>query len=173
MQTLFNREHNRIANQLSILNPKWTDETIYQETRRIIIALLQHITFNEFIPLTSNDTSLKPLTNNSYYSGYNSSINPALYSEFNTAAFRMGHSLIRQGLSRLSVTQQPMRGGNFPFQSIVFQSDSAYNTGLQGLNSIFLGMINDFAWQFGTFGNQLQNNLFQINNPNGTTGIFY
>ncbi len=122
MQTLFNREHNRIANQLSILNPKWTDETIYQETRRIIIALLQHITFNEFIPLISNDTSLKPLTNNSYYSGYNSSINPALYSEFNTAAFRMGHSLIRQGLSRLSVTQQPMRGGNFPFQSIVFQS---------------------------------------------------
>ena len=39
----------------------------------------------------------------------------------------------------------------------------------EGLNGIFLGMINDIAWKFGTFGFDLQNNLFQTTYPNGST----
>ena len=38
----------------------------------------------------------------------------------------------------------------------------------QGLNSIFLSLLNQNAWQFGTYGNQLQNNLFQMTYSNGT-----
>ncbi len=30
-------------------------------------------------------------------------------------------------------------------------------------------MLDDEMWKFGTFGNQLQNNLFQTTYPNGTT----
>ena len=74
VQTLFLREHNRIATQLAKINPKWNDEIIYQETRRILIAVLQHITYNEFVPLISGDQSLSPSKLNEYYNGYNSNV---------------------------------------------------------------------------------------------------
>ena len=92
MQTLFMREHNRVATQLAQVNPGWNDERLYQEARRIVIAQIQHITFNEFLPVLSGDNSLKPNATG-YFNGYDSSLNVSIYNEFATAAFRFGHGL--------------------------------------------------------------------------------
>lgn len=51
MHTVWMREHNRIANTLADLNKHWDDTRVYEESRKIVIAQVQHITYNEFVPL--------------------------------------------------------------------------------------------------------------------------
>lgn len=88
LHTLFVREHNRIAAALATSNPALTDEQIYQQARRLVIAELQAITFNEFLPTLLGQSAPRP------YSGYNASVNPSITAEFSTAAFRIGHTLV-------------------------------------------------------------------------------
>lgn len=50
MHTIFMREHNRLAIQIADLNPNLDGETIFHETRKIVGAELQHITFHYWLP---------------------------------------------------------------------------------------------------------------------------
>lgn len=51
LQVILLRLHNLIAKELFELNrPKWDDEKTFQETRRIVNAITQHISFSVYAP---------------------------------------------------------------------------------------------------------------------------
>ena len=82
IQTLFAREHNRIADALpDTISP----ETRFQIARRVVGAEIQYVTYKEFLPAMG--VALPP------YSGYKPSVNPSISNEFATVGFR-AHSMV-------------------------------------------------------------------------------
>jgi hypothetical protein len=106
LQTLFVRNHNRIASELQKEHPTWTDEQLYQEARKINIAQYQEIIYTQYLPDLLGNNALPA------YTGYNPNVDPAIATEFSTVAFRFGHSLLsgnieRHGNNGLDVTTDP------------------------------------------------------------------
>jgi hypothetical protein len=92
LHTIFLREHNRIVGKLQEINTHWDDERLFQEGRRIMGAMNQHITYNEFLPRiiglnAMNRYGLRVRTEG-YSNEYDRTCNPAIFNEFATAAFR-------------------------------------------------------------------------------------
>ncbi len=104
IQTLLVREHNRQAEILAQANPTWTDEQLYQGARQIVIAEIQSITFNEYLPALLGAGAIAP------YSGYDPTVNPSIAAEFSEAAFRFGHSQVNENVQFLNND-----GSNFAF----------------------------------------------------------
>jgi hypothetical protein len=88
LHILFIREHNRIADEAAQRHPDWTDEELYQFARRVVIAELQKITYDEFLPAFLGENAMPD------YRGYQADVNPGIANEFSTAAFRFGHSML-------------------------------------------------------------------------------
>ena len=103
MQTLFMREHNRVATLIAKQNPKLKDEAIYQKARMIVIGELQRITYNEFLPALLGSAGLPA------YAGYNAKVNPGITNEFATAAFRFGHSVLNDDVEFLDTNGNEIR----------------------------------------------------------------
>lgn len=113
MHTLFMREHNRIAARLQ-RRYHGDPELIFQTARRLVIAEIQMITFNEFIPALLGPEAIKP------YRGYDPSINPSIYNEFSGAAYRLGHSMIGDKLLRLNKKGREIRKGHLELRGAFF-----------------------------------------------------
>lgn len=92
LHVLFLREHNRICDEIKQVRPHWTDEQIFQRARKGVGAMIQAITYNEFLPAIG--VHLSP------YQGYDPTINAGIMNSFSGAAFRFGHSAVTGNLVR-------------------------------------------------------------------------
>ncbi|MEU9558701.1 peroxidase family protein [Streptomyces fumanus] len=101
VETLIAREHNRIVDAL----PASLDEQEkFEIARRVVIAEVQYITYNEFLP--AHGIRLPG------YRGYDPTVNATLSNEFSTVGYRI-HSMIHSGFpmetERSRYTDEQMR----------------------------------------------------------------
>ncbi|XP_047738781.1 peroxidase [Hyalella azteca] len=140
IHTLWFREHNRICKELSIINPHWDDETLYQETRHIVSAMVQHITFHEFLPLLLGEKVMRnyglTLEHQGYWDGYDPATDPSMTAAFITAAFRFGHSLLPSAVERWSPSNKFM--GSVRLSRLIRQPFDLYRAGV--LDEYYIGL---------------------------------
>ena len=89
LHTLFVREHNRICDQL-VASGRTNDQENYQTARKYVAALMQKITYYEFLPALGVQ-----LPN---YRRHRSDVRPDIFNIFAGAAFRLGHTMVTDEL---------------------------------------------------------------------------
>lgn len=169
--TTFLREHNRIANILGHLNPDWLDETIFQETRRIIAAFLQHITYYEYLDAFLNDETMRKYQLSSKPDGfaavYDQGVNPTIANVFAAAAFRHGHSQIANYQATMDkdyvnfTSKQPIETTYMNPHMI----QTSQGAGLEGVARWLINDLNPLADRI--FGDGVRNKLFERNHGQG------
>ncbi|XP_052775467.1 peroxidasin homolog isoform X2 [Mya arenaria] len=140
MHTIWMREHNRIASDLKDMNPHWDGNMLYHEARKIVGALIQHITYTEWLPKIIGPEGMKMLGE---YKGYDPTLDASVTNEFATAAMRFGHSLVQPMLFRLNSSFQPIPEGNIALHKAFFSPYRLVEEG--GIDPILRGFFSQGA----------------------------
>ncbi|XP_029672350.1 uncharacterized protein LOC115240990 [Formica exsecta] len=163
LHVVFLRLHNRIATELFALNSHWSDEKLFQETRRIVGAVIQHITYREFLPIVLGPRVMKifdlEVLKKGYYEGYDPTINPTIANSFSTAAYRFGHSLVQQSFIRFDSNHRPI------FNNVSIHDEFSNPANLETAGSVdrlLLGLVNQPCQRRDEFiTEEITNHLFQ------------
>ncbi|XP_042222381.1 peroxidase-like [Homarus americanus] len=130
--TVWAREHNRLAKRLAKINPHWDDERLFQEAKRIVVAEIQQVAYNEYLPPVLSPklmaaAGLNTGTDGQQTTDYSDRIDPSMTTEFATAAFRFGHSQIPDQLFEVA---QNGRTTVEDFSSVSFNPFALYLPGV-------------------------------------------
>lgn len=143
MHLLLARHHNYLASGLKNINPNWDDERLFQESRRILGAQMQHITYNEFLSVIIGRTASEEFgilsTPNGVNDTYNESLNPSVANEFAAAAFRFAHTLL-PGLMKVTKELNDTEE-SIALHNMLFNPYSLYRP--HGLDSAIRSAINN------------------------------
>lgn len=120
--TLFLREHNLLAKDLKKAFPSWNDWRLFNMARQINIVQFQKITFEEFLPTMTGRRLPK-------YQGYNEHVNPTLSDIFTTAAYRVGHTMVPNQITRKGPNMSKMP--SIPFTKMFFRKTSVLTEGVE------------------------------------------
>ncbi|XP_022693148.1 uncharacterized protein LOC111262832 isoform X4 [Varroa jacobsoni] len=164
IHTMLLREHNRVVEKLSRVNPHWEDERLFQEGRRIVSAEMQQITYGEFLPRVLGRATMDHyelnLASNGYSRAYNPEVDPSVWNEFSTAAFRFGHTLIAPFFRLLGNEYDEQRPEALQLRKGFFNSDMLYRPG--AIDSMLRGLVSVSMRNFDSaVTEEVTNHLFE------------
>ncbi|XP_044529535.1 lactoperoxidase [Gracilinanus agilis] len=161
IHTLFIREHNRLAKELKKINPHWNAEKLHQESRKIVGAITQVITYDHYLPIVLGNEFEKEIPR---YQGYNESEDPRIANVF-TFALRFGHVEVPSAIHRLDEHYEPWRSEPpLPLSTLFFNSWRLAKDG--GIDPFVRGMLakpSKMLTQDNMISDELRNMLFQPN----------
>ncbi|GBN91287.1 Peroxidasin [Araneus ventricosus] len=104
VHTYLLRHHNFICQELSEVNPHWDDEKLYQEARRLNIAIAQYTTYGHYLPNVLGEIMQKEgiqILPGAQYTKYDNELDASIADEYTTFAARYGHTLIPGRISEI------------------------------------------------------------------------
>lgn len=154
VHSLFMREHNRIADNLktrldngdiALVNKLQESglsegDFIFESARKVVGAQMQIITYDQWIPVVLGENALEE------YSGYDDQIDASVSTEFSTAAFRFGHTMLSPDLLR--VDNQGNIVESLSLRDSFFNPDEVLE---DGINTVLMGLAFQKAQELDTF----------------------
>lgn len=118
IHTIFLREHNLIVDELKADFPTWNDEELFQNARAVNIAQFQKIVYDEFIPAFTGRRLPR-------FRGFRKKVNPTVSNVFSTAAYRVGHTLVSNTITRKGPGNSPRP--ELPMADIFFMTSMDFS----------------------------------------------
>ena len=132
LQTLFMREHNRLAGELAKKYPDASDEELFQSARKVVGAQIQKITFDEFLPSLLGPDAIPE------YQGYKPETDASVDNIFASAAFRMGHSQVGRAIRRIEENGDEIEHGHLCLRAGYHQAPRLLSEG--GVEPVLRGL---------------------------------
>ena len=173
LYTLFLREHNRVAERLASTNKHWDNETIFQETKKIIVALIQHITYTEFLELLLDQETRDMYYLNQapqyqapphqaplyHYTEYNADLDPRIINGFGIGAFQFFDSLLTNTIGHAGVNFTTTR--NMQLQNHFFRPKTVWYSDGRGADFYVRWLTaNAMSMPDGTLEDSVRDNLY-------------
>nr|AIZ68325.1 peroxinectin [Caligus rogercresseyi] len=167
VHTLWVRLHNKIAHALCDLNPHWKDEKAFQETKRIVVAIWQHVVYNEWLPVLLGpkimDTFGLWTLRKGFSHDYRTDFDPRITNAFAAAAFRVGHTMIPSFLKTFNLVNSRL-SKQFQLRSIFNNPSALKQRGVFDEMAYGLTLQNVEKYD-NSFTSEITDHLFEHNGP--------
>ena len=170
LHTIFLRQHNNIVEGLHKVNPHWDGEKLFQEAKKILTGIYQHIIYTEYLPLILGPSGMNNFGLGSAPFGHSTSYD--IYEDLSTinvfgaASFRFGHTLIGEFVG--SVSPFFKTTGLEALEDNLFETRLIRDTKYFGTDGISRWMLTQFeSAQDHFLTPTLRNRLFQTKPGSG------